>query len=120
MKKETLMKIFEDNKTTNFCISTSNATGRGINGVSFDDYNGCLMTRKEHRDEYYINETTKILGFMEDCLVLEVNRPCNNYWNGSIHIVYLPYNTITCVDFVTEDRKSYPKKLSFRHKLVEL
>lgn len=35
MKKETLMKIFEIHKTTNFCISTSNATGRGINGVSY-------------------------------------------------------------------------------------
>jgi hypothetical protein len=120
MKKETLMKIFENNKTTNFCISTSNATGRGINGVSFDDYTGCLMTKNEYSDGYHITETTKILGFMEDCLVLEVNKPCNNYWAGGTHTVYLPYNTITCVDFVTEDRKCYPKKLSFRHKLVEL
>lgn len=119
MKKETLMKIFENNKTTNFCISTSNATGRGINGVSFDDYTGCLMARKEHRDEYYVAETTKILGFMEDCLVMESTHN-NGYWRGGTHIVYLPYNTITCVDFVTEDRKCYPKKLSFRHKLVEL
>lgn len=120
MTKETLKKIFEIHKTTNFCISTSNATGRGINGVSFDDYNGCLMACKAHKDEYYVTETTKILGFMEDCLVLEVNRPCNNYWAGGKHITYLPYNTITCVDFVTEDRKDYPKKLNFRHKLSDL
>lgn len=114
------MKIFQENKTANFCISTSNATGRGINGVSFDDYTGCLMARKEYRDEYYITVTTKILGFMEDCLVLEVNHFSNAYWRGGTHIVYLPYNVITSVDFVTEDRKCYPKKLSFRHKLVEL
>ena len=120
MKKETLMKIFQDNKSTNFCISTSNAAGRGINGVSFDDYNGCLMARKEYRDEYHVTETTKILGFMEDCLILEVNRPCNSYWDGGTHIIYLPYNTITCVDFVTDDRKCYPKKLSFSHNLVNL
>ena len=120
MKKETLMKIFEDNKTTNFCISTSNATGRGINGVSFDNYTGCLMARKEHRDEYYVTETTKILGFMEDCLVLEQTHTSSAYWRGGAHIVYLPYNVIICVDFVTEDRSCYPKKLNFRHKLVEL
>lgn len=120
MKKETLIKIFEANKTTNFCISTSNATGRGINGVSFDDYYGCTMSRKENGYEYYVTQTTKIIGFMEDCLVLEVNKPCNNYWQGGTHTVYLPYNVITCVDFVIEDRKCYPKKLTFRHKLVEL
>ena len=120
MKKETLMKIFQDNKSTNFCISTSNGRGRGINGVSFDDYTGCLMARNQYNDGYHITETTKILGFMEDCLVLEVNRPCNSYWAGDTHIVYLPYNTITCVDFVTENRDCYPKKLSFRHKLVNL
>lgn len=114
------MKIFQDNKTTNFCISTSNATGHGINGVSFDDYTGCLMARKEYRDEYYITETTKILGFMEDCLVLENTHTSNSYWRGGTHTVYLPYNVITGVDFVTDDRKCYPKKLSFRHKLVEL
>lgn len=120
MKKETLMKIFQDNKSTNFCISTSNGRGRGINGVSFDDYTGCLMARKEYRDEYYITETTKILGFMEDCLILEVNHSSTSYWCGGAHKVYLPYNVITGVDFVTEDRKCYPKKLSFRHTLVEL
>ena len=119
MKKETLMKIFENNKTTNFCISTSNATGRGINGVSFDEYIGCLMAREEYKDAYYVSETTKILGFMEDCLVLE-NTHSGGYWQGGTHIVYLPYSVITCVDFVTEDRKCYPKKLTFRHKLVEL
>ena len=120
MKKETLMKIFENNKTTNFCISTSNATGRGINGVSFDDYYGCTMSHNEYGDGYHITETTKILGFMEDCLVLEQTHTSNAYWRGGTHTVYLPYNTITCVDFVAEDRKCYPKKLSFRHKLVEL
>lgn len=119
MKKETLMKIFQDNKTTNFCISTSNATGRGINGVSFDNYTGCLMARNEYGDGHYISQTTKILGFMEDCLVLETYTS-NAYWRGGTHIVYLPYSVITCVDFVTEDRKCYPKKLNFRHKLVEL
>ena len=119
MKKETLMKIFQNNKNTNFRISTSNATGRGINGVSFDDYIGCMMTRKEYGDTYYVSETTKILGFMEDCLVLE-NTHNDAYWQGGTHIVYLPYSAITCVDFVTEDRKCYPKKLTFRHKLVEL
>lgn len=119
MKKETLMKIFEDNKTTNFRISTSNATGRGINGVSFDDYSGCIMARNDYGDGYHITETTKILGFMEDCLVLE-NTHTGGYWQGGAHIVYLPYSVITCVDFVTEDRKCYPKKLTFRHKLAEL
>ena len=119
MKKETLMKIFQENKTTNFRISTSNATGRGINGVSFDSYYGRIMERKEYRDEYYVTETTKILGFMEDCLVLE-NTQSGGYWPGGTHTVYLPYNVITNVDFVTEDRSCYPKKLTFRHKLVEL
>lgn len=120
MKKETLMKIFNDNKTTNFRISTSNATGRGINGVSFDDYVGCVMARKEYKDEYYVTETTKILGFMEDCLVLENTHTRSGYWPGGTHTIYLPYSVINCVDFVNEDRESYPKKLTFRHKLVEL
>ena len=120
MKKETLMKIFQDNKTTNFCISTSNATGRGINGVSFDDYTGCLMARNDYGDGYHITQTTKIIGFMEDCLVLEVNQPSTSYWCDSSHKVYLPYNVITCVDFVTENRIRYPKELNFSHKLVEL
>ena len=119
MKKETLMKIFQDNKTTNFRISTSNATGRGINGVSFDTYNGCIMACKEYKDEYYVTETTKILGFMEDCLVLE-NTQNNGYWSGGTHTIYLPYSVITCVDFVTKDRDCYPKKLTFRHKLINL
>lgn len=120
MTRETLMKIFQDNKTTNFCISTSNGRGRGINGVSFDDYTGCLKARNQYKEGYHITETTKILGFMEDCLVLEQSHPCNHYWAGDTHKIYLPYNVITCVDFVCDDRDEYPKKLTFEHNLVNL
>lgn len=108
MKKETLIKIFNDNKTTNFLLITNIGEGRGINGVSFNEYFGQVD-----------DESTKIKGFMEECIVLEHNVD-NGYWRGGTHILYIPYENIVTVDFLTEHRNRYPLKLSFKHNLKEI
>ena len=116
MKKETIIKIFENNKTTNFSIITNIAEGKGINGVAFNTHIGCVQGKKEYSDEQYVVERTKILGFMEDCIVLEkyVN---NAYWQGGEHTIYLPFDNIVTIDFRKGDSSRFPIKLPFKHNL---
>lgn len=116
MTKKSLMTIFKKHNGVNFSISTCNAVGRGINGVSYNEYRGCVMGGEKFT---YVAEETKIIGFMEDCVVLEHNTN-SNYWDDGKHIIYLPYDCIVAVDIVDVGRERYPLKLNFKHNLKEI
>lgn len=113
MTKETLMKMFEKNKNVNFCINTNIAEGKGINGVGYHSYFG-EVTHKEQ------GETTNIVEFKDDCLVLN-HTIDGGYWQGGEHLIYLPYNTIVSVDFLkrTNNPHRFPIKLSFKHDFLK-
>ena len=119
MNKETLIEIFKKNKDTNFSIITNIAEGRGINGVNFVKYYGEANRKPEYANNYTIDETTRIKGFMDTCIVIEHYKN-NNYWAGGIHTLYIPYDAIVGIDFVTEHRPSYPLKISHKHTLKVL
>lgn len=112
MKKETLISIFKANKNSNFKITTNIGEGRGINGISFNEYYGV---------NYPLNQTTKIVGFMDDCLVLEVGgRGC--YWDKGVHKIYISYDAILSVDFIIENgmEDKYPNTIREKHNLKEI
>lgn len=116
MTKNSLMTIFKKHNGVNFCISTCNAVGRGINGVSYNEYRGRVMGGDNCT---YIAEETKIIGFMEDCIVLEVYSS-SIYWQNGKHIIYLPYDCIVGVDIMSINKDRYPLKLNFKHNLKEI
>lgn len=109
MTRESLMKMFEKNKNVNFCLNTNIAQGKGINGVGYHSYYG-EVTQKEQ------GETTNIVEFDDDCLVINHSLD-GGYWQGGEHIIYLPYENIVSVDFLMQTNNSYrfPLKLSFKH-----
>lgn len=116
MKKETIIKIFEKNKKNNFTIVTNIGVGRGINGVDFEEYVGYTKSNQGI-------EETKVLGFMEDCIVLENYRNCG-WRKGGTHTIYLPFECITTIDFTNNSRNEecFPTKLpkEIKHNLKEI
>ena len=119
MTKETVMAIFNAHKTTNFCITTNIAEGRGINGVSFGSFEGESLVKKEYHDEYYHASWTKILGFMDECIVL-CHYENHSYWDGGEHIYYIPYSNIVSISFREKDTPAYPIKMMRQHNLKEI
>lgn len=113
MKKETIIKIFEENKGNNFSIVTNIGDGKGINGVSFVEYSGEVNWNNDRK-------ITKILGFMEDCIVLE-HYENSSYWRGGTHKIYLPFDNIVTIDIITEHKNenAFPK-LSVEHNLNDI
>lgn len=113
MTREILMKMFEKNKNVNFCINTNIAEGKGINGVDFSSYFGEVQNSN-------FNETTNIVEFDNDCLVLK-NKKCETYWQGGEHLIYLSYSSIVSVDFLLlhPNNNRFPIKLSFKHDFLK-
>lgn len=113
MTRETLMKMFEKNKNVNFRINTNIAEGHGINGIDFSSYYGEVQNCD-------FNETTNIVEFDNDCLVLK-NKMCETYWCGGEHLIYLSYSSIVSVDFLLHhpNNSRYPIKLSFKHDFLK-
>jgi hypothetical protein len=111
MKKETIISIFKSLKDSNFRIVTNIGEGRGINGVAFADYYGHSTTS---------NQSTRVLGFMGDCIVLEVEGD-SAYWNGGTHKVYIPCENIVMIDHLADggNTKRFPK-LKAHHNLKEI
>ena len=111
MKKETIISIFKSLKDSNFRIVTNIGEGKGINGVAFTDYYGHSTVS---------NQSTRVLGFMGDCIVLEVE--CDSaYWSGGTHKVYIPCENIVMIDYLTEGGNTtrFPK-LKVHHNLKEI
>jgi hypothetical protein len=111
MTKETIISVFKSLKDSNFRIVTNIGEGRGINGVAFADYYGHSTTS---------NQSTRVLGFIGDCIVLEVEGD-SAYWNGGTHKVYIPCENIVMIDHLAEggNTKRFPK-LKAHHNLKEI
>ena len=93
--KEILKEMFKKNKTLNFCIYTNIGEGRGMNGVSFASFIG------EGKEEGHI-----IKGFADSYIVIE-KTDSGAYFSGAKKDIYLPYECIVRVDFITDTTHSY-------------
>lgn len=113
MKKETIISIFKslNLKGNNFRIVTNIGEGKGVNGVAFAEYYG---------HSTITNQTTRVLGFMDECVVLEVESE-SAYWSGGIHKVYIPCENIVMIDCITEGGNTarFPK-IKAHHNLTEI
>lgn len=111
MKKETIISIFESLKDNNFRITTNIGEGRGVNGVAFVEYYGCSTVSKQ---------STRVLGFMGECIVLEVENE-SAYWSGGTHKVYIPCENIVMIDYLADGGNTtrFPK-LKAHHNLKEI
>lgn len=105
--KEILMSMFKKNKTLNFVIYTNLGRGRGMNGVSFESFVG------ESSEE---NHT--IRGFADSYVIIE-KTDSGPYIAGAKKDIYLPYEQIVRVDFIT-DVKSKFYNFSGKHNLREI
>lgn len=111
MKKETIISIFKSLKDSNFRITTNIGEGRGVNGVAFVEYYGCSTVSKQ---------STRVLGFMGECIVLEVENE-SAYWSGGTHKVYIPCENIVMIDYLADGGNTtrFPK-LKAHHNLTEI
>ena len=111
MKKETIISIFKSLKDSNFRIVTNIGEGKGINGVAFTDYYGHSTVS---------NQSTRVLGFMGECIVLEVEEE-SAYWSGGTHKVYIPCENIVMIDYIAKGGNAtrFPK-LKVHHNLKEI
>lgn len=105
--KDILMAMFKKNKTLNFIIYTNLGRGRGINGVSFESFVG------ESSEESHI-----IKGFADSYVIIE-KTDSGAYLTGAKKDIYLPYEQIVRVDFIT-DVKSRFYNFSGKHNLKEI
>lgn len=111
MKKETIISIFKSLKDSNFRITTNIGVGKGINGVAFVEYYGYSTVS---------NQSTRVLGFIDECIVLEVEGD-SAYWGGGTHKVYIPCENIVMIDYIAEGGNTtrFPK-LKVHHNLKEI
>lgn len=111
MKKETIISIFKSLKDSNFRIVTNIGEGKGVNGVAFAEYYGHSTVS---------NQSTRVLGFMDDCIVLEVEGD-SAYWGGGTHKVYIPCENIVMIDYLADGGNTtrFPK-LKVHHNLKEI
>lgn len=100
--KEILMDMFKKNKNLNFQIYTDIAYGRGINGVSYYSFIGNNYTSDDRRTK---GTTSVIKGFADTYLIIECKGK-GIWYSESQREVYVPYNNIVMVDFITD--KSHP------------
>lgn len=111
MKKETIISIFKSLKDSNFRIVTNIGEGKGVNGVAFAEYYGHSTVSKQ---------STRVLGFMGECIVLEVENE-SAYWSGGTHKVYIPCENIVMIDYLADGGNTarFPK-LKAQHNLKEI
>ena len=105
--KEILIAMFKKNKTLNFCVYTNLGEGGGINGVSFASFIG------EGIEEKHI-----IKGFADSYMVIEKTNS-GAYFSGAKKDIYLPYECIVRVDFITDTTHTY-YKFNGKHNLKEI
>lgn len=100
--KEILMDLFKKNTSLNFQIYTNIARGRGINGVSYYSFMGDSYLDDRRNTK---GNTSTIKGFADTYLVIEVQQDRENrlYYCGAKREVYVPYDNIVMVDFITDE-----------------
>lgn len=101
--KEILMEMFKKNETLNFQIYTNIARGRGINGVEYRSFIGY-----NYIDDKKSNKgiTSVIKGFADTYLIIECaqDKEWSFYYCGAKRDVYVPYDNIVMVDFITDEK----------------
>ena len=99
--KEILMNLFKENEGRNFRICTNIGVGRGINGVDFMEFIGM----RYDGDSNSVSVQTSVRGFADTYLVIECakKREYPRYFGSAHRVVYLPYDNIVMVDFITDE-----------------
>lgn len=113
--KEILMDLFKKNKERNFQIYTNIAFGRGINGVSYHSFVGDNYLDGDTRN---VGNVCSIKGFGKTYVVIEYRRK-GYYYCDAPKEVYVPYDNIVMVDFIT-DKSHKLYGFTGKHNLDEL
>jgi hypothetical protein len=111
--KSDIEKMMADNEGKTFLVKTSNATGHGLNGVSYDAFFSYQMTDRNsgcNDTEYTINRAS-VKDVTDSMLVLDivvntyevndynkVKRQHNN--RSSYSVKYLPLDSIVSIEFI--------------------
>jgi hypothetical protein len=114
--KNTLMDLFKKNEKRNFQIYTNIAYGRGINGVSYHSFVGDSYLDDDRRN---IGNICSIKGFGETYVVIEYKGEKGFYYGNAPKEIYIPYDTIVMVDFITDESNKF-YGFTGKHNLTEL
>lgn len=95
--KDVLKAMFKKNAKRNFCIYTNIGEGKGINGIDYMSFVGTCN---------YENHCIK--GFADTYIVIEKTETGNeNYFSGAKKDIYIPYECIMRVDFITDVESNF-------------
>jgi hypothetical protein len=111
--KSDIEKMMADNKGKTFIVKTNNATGHGLNGVSYDAFFSYQKTERNsgcNSREYTINRAS-VKYVTDSMLVLDIvvntyeeseyNKvKRKDYDKFSYSVKYLPLDTIVSIDFI--------------------
>lgn len=98
MTREVLKEMFAENEGLNFRIYTNIAEGRGINGVHYKTFTG--YNYDDDRRKYL---ESSIKTFSADYLVIECAKTKGFWYDNAKRKVYVPYDKIVMVDFMTDE-----------------
>lgn len=98
MTREVLMGLFAENEGLNFRIYTNIAEGRGINGVNYKTF-----TKYNYDDDRRKYLESSIKAFSTDYLVIECAKTKGFWYDNAKRMVYVPYDKIVMVDFMTDE-----------------
>lgn len=106
MTEQTIKEIFKNHAKDNFIINTNIAVGHGINGVSFNKYNGFYRYKDSVGKWYEIN--TKFVNVENGVVTLNYDRNGNydSFKNGK-RTIYLDVNSISSIEIIGE---GFPKE----------
>lgn len=112
--KSDIEKMMADNKGKTFIVKTSNATGHGLNGVSYDaffsyqktDQRGSGLSKKEYTinraSVKYVTDSMLVLDIVVNTYEeSEYNKvKSKRYERFSYSVKYLPLDSIVSIEFI--------------------
>lgn len=108
MTKNDFIAAFKRIGKQNFIIQTNISIGRGINGVSYEEYIGAWQwNEKDGATSFNHFKQTQILGVLDDCVVLGVHIKEKDWWHNGFHIDFVPFDNIVRVRFLDEQSRPY-------------
>lgn len=111
--KSDIENMMAGNKGKTFIVKTSNATGHGLNGVSYDVFFSYQKTDRNSgcNDKKYTINRASVRCVTDTMLVLDIvvntyemcvynNVKRKDYERFSYSVKYLPLDTIVSIDFI--------------------
>lgn len=108
MTEQAIKEIFKKHAKDNFIIYTNIAAGHGINGVSFNKYNGYYRYEDSGYNPKWYEIITKFVNVENGVVRLDYDRKGNydTFKNGK-RTIYLDVNSVLSIEIVGE---GFPKE----------